>query len=172
LLVKLVKVEHLRCGDVESPSYFMAPNSMEIEEIKEHLRTAKKAYQDAVDAYVREKKENPDRRRINVYHFEVGLYPETMTIAEAKAQWKADVEVEKARDQVLRDGLMSYDSWVTRLTPLRTIHFAEPDVFYTVDWGHQHSSPLEYGEKSDPIKYGAHPLNPEVLEEIKEYEEG
>ena len=170
--MKLVKVEHLRCGEVESPSYFMAPNSMEAEQIKEHLRNARRAYQDAIDAYVRDKKENPDRRAVNVYHFDARTYPDTMTIGEAKAKWQADVEAEKARDQVKREGLMSYDQWVTRLTPLQTVHYAEPDVFYTVDWGHQHGAPLEYGEHADSIRYGAHPINPEALAEIKGYEEG
>jgi hypothetical protein len=156
--MKLVVVQHIQCGEWNSRSIFVAPDEMPDQEIKDHLKKARNAYQAAVDEGVKARRECTIPRPS--YHFDARGYPDTMTIAEARTKWEEDKAAFDKWERASYVGQHSFDHFVSEVTPLKSYWQVDADVEYHADWAHQHGAGLKYGNEEK----AAYPLNPESPE--------
>lgn len=157
--MKLVRIEHERCNEPDGTTWCFAPDDWDQERFEKAVVAAKEAYQAAMDAYMLEAKAGDFPP--SVYSSwssppDYSKYP-NLTVKEVQEKHKAKEEERKRKREIALAGTHNF-AWFLEQEGLTQFHRADADLYFELDWGHQHGRPLKYGQKSawDLDKQGVH----------------
>jgi len=155
--MKLVRIEHNRCGEWSATTHLLAPDHITEEQLEQDAEKAMAAF-----LKVRDEFEKAGKRPKLHMSQTIDKFPDHMTIAEAKEvvashRQKCDEWSEKRKAAVRSFGEHMTDLGYTR------IPMAEGIMSATISWGHRHGEYLDYiddtlnpsielGDGKDPLK--------------------
>jgi hypothetical protein len=147
--MKLVKVEHYRCGEIDGTSWLVAPDGKDGDAISDDIAAAE-------DEHMRVCKDVPgDRPPMPVYHLTGGgcRWPKTMTIAEIEAENDRRVKAQGEWEEAVRKRNGTFESLMRAKGYRELWELGDGEVdANTVDWGHNHGSRLAYGNSPKAYK--------------------
>lgn len=131
--MKLIKIEHFRCGDFEGYSYLFAPDNKTSEEVEEDLSWV---YQQQTKAQVPGKEPPYLLERISDYD-------DSLTIKEVKEKLaQNNLDREEYRKK-LDNARQSFNHWMMQKGYM-PLSLNEDLECYSMDWGHNHGERFEY----------------------------
>jgi hypothetical protein len=138
--MRIVKVEHERCGDLEETVYYVIPEHLEGDAVYDAVHAA-------VDSYLKAREEaqalNPLPSPVSRYIQDIA--DETMTIGEAKAMFSAYEQARAQRDAVTRKVSGSFETHLKSLGFIPLWAYKGDDLMTSsAYWGHKHGQKLDY----------------------------
>jgi hypothetical protein len=137
--MKLVRVEHYRCGEHDKYEYFVAKDDVTAEQLQKDVEVAQKNYLAALAAR-EDLGERPQRLSLE------NAFPsdQTTTLSEARrkvAERQAEID---EWDRKSRSFDRPFDHWMTEQLGYQTLGQACA-LTADVSWGHRHGKTLHYG---------------------------
>lgn len=137
--MKLVRIEHIRCGDCEGYTYMLAPDEITKEKFDDDVWKAANGYLNA--------KENFKQlgKRPEYLNYNLDNMPGNMTVFEAKEAVRQRNEEIKEWDKAERKCTRSFGFWMQDLG-YKFLGDAEDNEILDsfVNWGHRHGEHIEY----------------------------
>lgn len=137
--MKLVRIEHIRCGEYDGYTYMLASDDITEEKLNDDVFKAMSNYLDA-KAEFKKLNKRPER-----YNFNLDNIPDNMTITEAKEATKQRDKEIKEWDEAERKCTRSFGCWMRDLG-YRFLSDASDDEILesSANWGHRHGEHIEY----------------------------
>lgn len=137
--MKLVRIEHVRCGEYDGYTYMLAPDDTSEDKLDNDVFTAMNNYLNALGEF---KKLNKRPERL---YFNLDNIPDNVTMSEAKELTKQRDEEIKKWDDAERKCTRSFGCWMHDLG-YRFLSEAEDNEIMesSVNWGHRHGEHIEY----------------------------
>jgi len=147
--VKLVRIEHERCQEPDGTTWCFAPDDWDQERFEQAVFSAKRAYQAAMDAYMKEAKEQDFPP--SIYGSwrpppDYSKYP-NLTVKEVQEKHEKDFAEVLRKREIALAGTHSF-AWFLEQEGLVQFHDAKADLYAELNWGHRHGTPLSYQQKS------------------------
>lgn len=138
--MKLVVIEHSRCGEWDKTEYYAAPDSMEEEQIKSVIDQVQDEYLEALDMF-KETQPPPDPPASSITAFQ----DDTMTIGEAKKMIASYSKIKADYDRQRKEVVGSFTERLKKcgICPIGQYEGTDRTQSY-ISWGHRHGDGLEY----------------------------
>lgn len=151
--MKLIRIVHYRCSEVDCATYMMAPDEWSEDQIDEKLRDAQGKYLEAFE--LAKKDEKPPHESKDLYSYQVFAREENLDrtareIIEERDRMRAERKVWQDKQWQTKKQFSSF------LSEQGFISLWNDDVAeeYELDWSHRHGQRLDYDKNvSDPDKF-------------------
>jgi hypothetical protein len=143
--MKLVRIDHMRCGETAASTYLWAPEGLTEEQFEADVETAKVTYSADAQAAAAFAGPRPAGSYAPLGSASIAdADPDTLTVGEiraraeqARSEWQAWEERRRAASKpfgayLLAKGYLAF-------------YDHEPDLASAISWGHQHGVSIDYG---------------------------
>jgi hypothetical protein len=145
--MKLARIEHWRCGEPigwkngSGSTYVWVPDSMTEEEFSTFCENARQSYLLVEEGFKKKAPVYPPGYGPSIEH-----YPDTMTVAEIKADHAKKTAAYKTYTDECNRARKPY-SWHLQLVSggtIRLFYDVKPELEYELSWGHRHGTTIEH----------------------------
>jgi len=143
--MKLVKIEHERCNEYDTCSYVWAPETKTQEEIQSDVDAAQSEYLEMLKQF-RAKFPTPIS---SINNPPLNSLPRNLTVGEI-LDIQASEEERYSQYSKQRELLSNFESFLY-IRGYVGFHERHSDVACTLNWGHRHADPLQYGTETPDL---------------------
>jgi hypothetical protein len=160
--MKLIKINFIRCGEIDCSNFMFAPDDWEKKDIDEAIRGAKKEYLAAVEQALKAKLDPPNSWKD--YHDPPYKDFPDLTVGQIDQHWEEMGEAYRKWEKNNRPLKSSFEDFLGKWG-LKNLYAIPEEDEYDVDWGHRHGVKLMYSGYFGENKFQITPL--QLVEAVK-----
>jgi hypothetical protein len=168
--MKLAKVDHIRCGEYSATTFLMVPDELTEDEFHDAVQRAKDKYLEALAEWRDAKPVNHPGNALTIYPGKPPAYPLETSLGDMLADLAAKREKYQEWEDKRSRALQNFGSFLRDEIAGSHWIWQTEQPSATVNWGHFHGEPIDYGDEDSNDLPGPSRLNL-TAEELAEIED-